>query len=118
MECRLTDDWENTKNIIIYGFGKVAHDNLDFFKKNFNIAYIVDGDKNKCNIEYKGISVKYVDDIKDELKNYKIIIMTANRNAELVGKDLEKWDLFLGKTSVQWNSFSQNGFGNIRRKLV
>ena len=44
--------------------------------------------------------------------------MTANRNAELVGKDLEKWDLFLGKTSVQWNSFSQNGFGNIRRKLV
>ena len=32
MECRLTDDWENTENIIIYGFGKVAHDNLDFFK--------------------------------------------------------------------------------------
>ena len=37
MECRLTDDWENTENIIIYGFGKVAHDNLDFFKNNFNI---------------------------------------------------------------------------------
>ena len=36
MECRLTDDWENTKNIIIYGFGKVAHDNLDFFKNNFH----------------------------------------------------------------------------------
>ena len=43
MECRLTDDWENTENIIIYGFGKVAHDNLDFFKNNFNIVYIVDG---------------------------------------------------------------------------
>lgn len=43
-------------------FGKVAHDNLDFFKNNFNIVYIVDGDKSKCNIEYKGIAVKYVDE--------------------------------------------------------
>ena len=41
MECRLTDDWENTENIIIYGFGKVAHDNLDFFKNNGSIIFFV-----------------------------------------------------------------------------
>ena len=62
----------------------IMQERSDFFKNNFNIVYIVDSDKSKCNIEYKGIAVKYVDDVKDELKNYKIIIMTANRNVDTV----------------------------------
>lgn len=116
MECRLTDDWENTENIIIYGFGKVAHDNLDFFKNNFNIVYIVDGDKSKCNIEYKGIAVKYVDDVKDELKNYKIIIMTANRNVELVGKDLEKLGFISGENFCSMEQFLTEWFWKYKKK--
>lgn len=31
MEYRLTEDWKDIKEIIIFGFGKVAHDNIDFF---------------------------------------------------------------------------------------
>lgn len=116
MECRLTDDWENTENIIIYGFGKVAHDNLDFFKNNFNIVYIVDSDKSKCNIEYKGIAVKYVDDVKDELKNYKIIIMTANRNVELVGKDLEKLGFISGENFCSMEQFLTEWFWKYKKK--
>ena len=116
MECRLTDDWENTENIIIYGFGKVAHDNLDFFKNNFNIVYIVDSDKRKCNIEYKGIAVKYVDDVKDELKNYKIIIMTANRNVELVGKDLEKLGFISGENFCSMEQFLTEWFWKYKKK--
>lgn len=54
--------------------------------------YIVDSNKEKCNCEFKGISVKHVDDVKDDLKNYKIVIMTANRNAALVGKTLKNLD--------------------------
>lgn len=30
MEYRLTEDWKDIKEIIIFGFGKVAHDNIDF----------------------------------------------------------------------------------------
>jgi NADH/NAD ratio-sensing transcriptional regulator Rex len=73
MECVLTEDWKDINDIIIYGFGKVAHDNLDFFKDNFNIVYIVDGDKSKCDIEYKDIPVKYVEDVKEKLKDYNTI---------------------------------------------
>lgn len=31
MEYRLTEDWKDIKEIIIFGFGKVAHDNIGFF---------------------------------------------------------------------------------------
>lgn len=69
MEYRLTEDWKDIKEIIILGFGKAAHDNIGFFK-NFNIVYIVDSNKEKCNCEFKDILVKHVDDVKFDFSDY------------------------------------------------
>jgi organic radical activating enzyme len=117
MKSELTDDWKYISQLVIYGFGKVAHDNIDFFKSSFNIAYIVDSDKEKCNCEFKGISVKHVDDVKNDLKNYKIVIMTANRNAALVGEDLEKFGLKSGKDFCSMEQFLTEWFWNYKKKV-
>ena len=117
MKSELTDDWKYISELVVYGFGKVAHDNIDFFKCSFNIAYIVDSDKEKCNCEFKGISVKHVDDVKDDLKNYKIVIMTANRNAALVGEDLEKFGLQSGKDFCSMEQFLTEWFWNYKKKV-
>lgn len=117
MKSELTDDWKYISELVVYGFGKVAHDNIDFFKNSFNIAYIVDSDKEKCNCEFKGISVKHVDDVKDDLKNYKIVIMTANRNAALVGEDLEKFGLQSGKDFCSMEQFLTEWFWNYKKKV-
>ena len=117
MKSELTDDWKYISELVLYGFGKVAHDNIDFFKNSFNIAYIVDSDKEKCNCEFKGISVKHVDDVKDDLKNYKIVIMTANRNAALVGEDLEKFGLQSGKDFCSMEQFLTEWFWNYKKKV-
>ena len=117
MKSELTDDWKYISELVVYGGGKVAHDNIDFFKSSFNIAYIVDSDKEKCNCEFKGISVKHVDDVKDDLKNYKIVIMTANRNAALVGEDLEKFGLQSGKDFCSMEQFLTEWFWNYKKKV-
>lgn len=117
MEYRLTEDWKDIKEIIIFGFGKVAHDNIDFFKRNFNIVYIVDSNKEKCNCEFKDISVKHVDDVKYDLGKYKIVIMTANRNAALVGKDLEKLGLQDGKDFCSMEQFLTEWFWNYKKQV-
>ena len=117
MKSKLTDDWKDISELVISGFGKVAHDNIDFFKSSFNIAYIVDSDKEKCNCEFKGISVKHVDDVKNDLKNYKIVIMTANRNAALVGEDLEKFGLQSGKDFCSMEQFLTEWFWNYKKKV-
>ena len=117
MKSELTDDWKYISQLVIYGFGKVAHDNIDFFKSSFNIAYIVDSYKEKCNCEFKGISVKHVDDVKNDLKNYKIVIMTANRNAALVGEDLEKFGLQSGKDFCSMEQFLTEWFWNYKKKV-
>ena len=117
MKSKLTDDWKYISELVVYGFGKVAHDNIDFFKNSFNIAYIVDSNKEKCNCEFKGISVKHVDDVKDDLKNYKIVIMTANRNAALVGEGLEKFGLQSGKDFCSMEQFLTEWFWNYKKKV-
>lgn len=117
MKSKLTDDWKDISELVIYGFGKVAHDNIEFFKNNFNIVYIVDSNKEKCNCEFKGISVKHVSDVKDDLKSHKIVIMTANRNAALVGEDLEKFGLQLGKDFCSMEQFLTEWFWNYKKKV-
>lgn len=117
MKSKLTDDWKDISELVIYGFGKVAHDNIEFFKNNFNIVYIVDSNKEKCNCEFKGISVKHVSDVKGDLKNHKIVIMTANRNAALVGEDLEKFGLQLGKDFCSMEQFLTEWFWNYKKKV-
>ena len=117
MKSKLTDNWKYISELVVYGFGKVAHDNIDFFKNSFNIAYIVDSNKEKCNCEFKGISVKHFDDVKDDLKNYKIVIMTANRNAALVGEDLEKFGLQSGKDFCSMEQFLTEWFWNYKKKV-
>lgn len=117
MKSKLTDDWKDISELVIYGFGKVAHDNIEFFKNNFNIVYIVDSNKEKCNCEFKGISVKHVSDVKGDLKNHKIVIMTANRNAALVGEDLEKFGLQSGKDFCSMEQFLTEWFWNYKKKV-
>lgn len=43
--------------------------------------------------------------------------MTANRNAALVGEDLEKFGLQSGKIFAQWSSSLLSGFGIIRKSV-
>lgn len=117
MKSKLTDDWKDISELVIYGFGKVAHDNIEFFKNNFNIVYIVDSNKEKCNCEFKGISVKHVSDVKYDLKSHKIVIMTANRNAALVGEDLEKFGLQSGKDFCSMEQFLTEWFWNYKKKV-
>ena len=31
MKSKLTDDWKYISELVVYGFGKVAHDNHRFF---------------------------------------------------------------------------------------
>lgn len=47
MNNQLYSDWEDAKDIVIYGYGKVARNMLSYFTNNFNVKYIVDGDIKK-----------------------------------------------------------------------
>ncbi len=54
---RLTDDWKNLREIVVYGFGKVAQRNIGKLYYGCSIQYIVDNGKDKGGTKYQGIQI-------------------------------------------------------------
>lgn len=106
------DMLEWTDHNILNVLGRFPKELLTFLDPSIEYLECSLNDK----IEYKGIAVKYVDDVKDELKNYKIIIMTANRNVELVGKDLEKLGFISGENFCSMEQFLTEWFWKYKKK--
>lgn len=117
MEYKLSASWRNIDEVIIYGFGKVTHDNLKFFLKNFHVRYIVDKDKSKCGCEYMGVPVVYFEDVKDDLGKHKIIISTVNRNAQLIKNELEAIGLENFNHFCSMEVFLTQWFWHIKRQV-
>lgn len=97
---RLTDDWEDLTEIIVYGFGRVAQRNIGKLKADFDIKYIIDNDPALGIHSYDGIPIQKYEDIKEELKQsykentgeneykYKIIVPTSTLAYASISKEL------------------------------
>lgn len=72
---RLTDDWKGLREIVVYGYGKVAQRNIGKLYRDFTIKYIVDNGADKANQQYQGIPVQPFADVKDKIAQYKIIVI-------------------------------------------
>ncbi len=50
---RLTEDWKGLREIVVYGYGKVAQRNIGKLYRDFTIKYIVDNGADKANSSTK-----------------------------------------------------------------
>lgn len=86
---RLSDDWIGIKDIIIYGYGRVAQRNIKKLKADFNIQFIIDNApdwqliQNKSNMEIKSLK-----EAMPFIKLYKIIVATSSLAYESIKNDL------------------------------
>ena len=56
---RLTDSWQDLREIVVYGFGKVARRNIDKIAREFSVKCIVDNDpKYADGGSYQGIAIQ------------------------------------------------------------
>ncbi len=104
MEYRLSDDWQNILEIVIFGYGRIAKDNIDYFINNFKVINIIDSDITKCGQVYRDIEILHVEKAYEQMKRYKTIIMTVERNAFQISKILKKMGL---KENVQYCSLER-----------
>lgn len=99
IECKLSDEWNKINKIILYGFGGMTKDNIELVKKQYEIVYILDSNSEKCGDKFNGIEVRCIDDIGDQIRAYKIIIMTAGYMADEITEKLNEYGL------VKYNDF-------------
>ncbi|RRK33745.1 radical SAM protein [Schaedlerella arabinosiphila] len=72
---RLSFDWNEIEEIIVFGFGSMAQIYLDNITKNVKIRFIIDNSVQLKGCWYKDIPIYSYMESKENIKNTKIVIM-------------------------------------------
>ena len=127
---RLTDDWKDLKEIIVYGFGRVAQRNIGKLKADFDIKYIIDNDPALGIHSYDGIPVQKFEDIKEELKQsykentgengykYKVIVPTSTLAHASISKELNALGMIEYRDYCRLEEFLPEWYWKDRKSVV
>lgn len=86
---KLTEDWNDLDEVVVYGFGRVAQRNIGKINRDFKIKYIVDNDRKLADTDYHGIKIKRFEQVSHLIGNYKIIVVTSSFAYASIEKDLQ-----------------------------
>lgn len=93
IDYKLSEDWNQTSKVVLFGFGERAKNNIEIIKKYYEIICILDSNKEKCGNKYNDIDVKWINEADKEIKEHKIIIMSTANIASDMAKQLSKYGL-------------------------
>lgn len=115
---RLTDDWNGIKDIIIYGFGRVAQRNIKKLNADFNIKFVIDNNPDWQLIDNKwNVEIKNLKDALPFINGYKIIVATSSLAYESIKNDLCNIGLKEYKDFCRLEIFMLEWYWNNRKQL-
>lgn len=85
---RLSDDWAEIREIIIFGWGKYGQKLIKSIQKDFRVIAIIDNDESKNGHRYQNIPIISLKDAASYIKKYKIVVMTHNKAFEDISQML------------------------------
>lgn len=76
---KLSDDWKDLSDVVLYGYGTVGKSCLGKIKNDFNVSFIIDRNAEALSKLTDGIPVYKPDDGIPRAKGHKIVVMTGGR---------------------------------------
>lgn len=86
---RLTEEWNDLKEIIVYGYGRVAVRNIGKLWEDFSIGGIIDNNSELQGVNYKGIPIRTFEQSKEQIRNKKIVVATSSLAYASISKGLK-----------------------------
>lgn len=74
----LPDDWNDIKEIVVFGFGRTAIRNIEKLEQDFEIFMIIDNNVNIQGTKYRNHEISSFEKVKPFLKGKKIVITTSS----------------------------------------
>lgn len=112
---KLTEDWKETKKIVIYGFGKIAQGNIDIFIDWFDVQYIIDNNIKYEGQLYRGIEILSLESYLKLNTGRKMVVLTGKKAYRLICKELESGGLEEFKDFCDMNCFYEDWFWNYKK---
>lgn len=87
---KLTQEWKNIEEIIVYGLGDTARIYLDDMHKDIKVRFIIENRRENYKDGYKGIPVYTFEECKDKIGKTKIVIIAQTTGLSQISKSLEE----------------------------
>lgn len=116
---RLPDSWRDLKEIVVYGFGKVAQRNIDKILRDFSVKCIVDNaPKYAAGTSYGEIVIQDQQSARGLLKTYKVIVCTSSLAYASIQKDLQSLGLKEFEDYCRLEDFMPEWYWKYRGEVV
>ncbi len=109
--------WENLKEIILFGFGRQGKKAFETLKLDFQIKAIIENDMSKEGIGSQEIPILFFEKAKDILRDYKIIVTTAERYYVEISEQLSSLGLKENVDYVSYQQFVKEWYFRFQNKL-
>ena len=97
--------WKDLKDVVIFGYGRYGSRIFPYLKKSFNIVAIIDNNGNKKGKVIDGIKIMSVEEAKNILRNYRIIVTTQAFFYAQICNQLQEIGLVENVDFTVWNQF-------------
>ena len=75
---KLSPEWNEISEIVVYGFGRTAVRNVDKLAEDFHISLIIDKDPQIHGKQYGDCRVQTFDEVKENLPGKKVVVATSS----------------------------------------
>ncbi|SFC94489.1 radical SAM protein [Butyrivibrio sp. YAB3001] len=117
LNCLSDNEWQDLKNIIIFGIGRQGKKMFQTLADNFNILAIIDNDEKKIGTIYQDYKIKRLDDVAELIKETKIIVTTSQYYYKDIRKQLEGKGLVENIDFVMYQQFITEWFYKYQKKI-
>lgn len=114
---KLPPDWNEIREIAVYGFGRTAIRNIDKLAEDFQISLIIDNDPKIYGMQYKDCMVQTFEEVKDKLNGIKIVIATSSVAYVDIAKQLQTIGLKENKDFCRLKDFMAEWYWKNHRQV-
>lgn len=114
---RLPADWNDIKDIVVYGFGRTAVRNVDKLAEDFDISIIIDNDEKIHGKLYRNCRVKNFAEVKDSLQGKKIVVATSSVAYTNIAKQLQEIGLKPNRDFCRLKDFMAEWYWKNRQQV-
>lgn len=114
---KLTADWKDVKEVIVYGLGRVAQRNIGKIIEDFKVPFIIDNAVCKERKSYRGIPVLAVDEVTSRIFDYKILVVTSTLAYDSIKKELVELGLEEYSDFCRWEEFLPEWYWKYRGEV-
>lgn len=114
---RLSEDWNDLREIIVYGYGRVSVRNIGKLQQDFQIKYIIDNNPALRGKSYGAIPIQAFEQVKEKISGYKIIVATSSFAYASIAESLRKVGLAEFKDYCRLEDFMPEWYWKNRHEV-